>query len=412
MKNPRVNGERIWQSLMEMAKNGATAKGGVCRLALSDEDKAARDLFVQWCKEAGCEVIVDRMGNLFGHRRGEDESLPPVVMGSHIDSQPTGGKFDGIFGVMAGLEVIRALNDAGVKTKAPLEVAAWTDEEGSRFPPCMVSSGVFAGEFTLEYGLSRKDLNGITLGEALDRIGYAGSVPCGARKLGTYFEAHIEQGPILDEEGIQIGVVQGVQAMRWYELHLQGQDAHSGTTPMDRRHDALGSAAEIVLELEGFAKKFGPEARATVGLITFERPSRNVVVGNLMMTIDLRHEKDEVLAEMDAELQKIVSAAAERRGVKPMLDPIWICPAVRFNQECIDLVRQSAESEGYSHIDIVSGAGHDASYIAQVAPTSMIFIPCDKGLSHNELENTSPESVRMGAQVLLDAALARAGRVL
>lgn len=409
MTEIRIDGERLWKSLMDMAKIGATDKGGVCRLALTDIDKAARDLFVKWCEEAGCEVTIDRMGNIFGRRAGRDPGSPPVMTGSHIDSQPTGGKFDGIYGVLAGLEVIRALNDAGVSTNAPIEVSAWTNEEGSRFAPAMVSSGVFAGVFDLEYGLGRKDLDGKTIGEELARIGYAGDAPVG-KPVRAFFEAHIEQGPILEAEAKTIGVVTHAQGQRWYECTFTGQEAHAGPTPMRTRRDALVGAARVIDAVNRIGHEHAPLACATVGLVQVFPNSRNTIPGRVFFTVDLRHPDDATLRTMDAELRAAVAKASEEIGLLTALEEIWYSPPVPFDGECVAAVRRAAERLGYSHREIVSGAGHDACYIARVAPTAMIFIPCEDGISHNEIESATPEHVAAGCQVLLEAMLERAGR--
>lgn len=408
MSEIRVHGQRLWDSLMEMAKVGATPKGGVCRLALTDVDKAARDLFVRWCEEAGCEVTVDRMGNIFGRREGANPELPPVMTGSHIDSQPTGGKFDGILGVLAGLEVIRSLNDAGVTTEAPIEVSAWTNEEGSRFAPAMVASGVFAGVFTLEYGLSRADLEGKTLGEELARIGYAGPAPVG-KPVKAFFELHIEQGPILEEEGKTIGVVTDAQGQRWYECTFTGQEAHAGPTPMHTRRDAMVGAARVIDAVHRIGLAHAPLACATVGLVQVFPNSRNTIPGRVFFTIDLRHPDDATLSRMDQEVREAVAEVAAELRLETELEEIWYSPPVPFDADCVAAVRRAAEALGYSHRDIVSGAGHDACYIARVAPTSMVFIPCEGGISHNEVESTTPELVEAGANVLLQAMLEHAG---
>ena len=404
----KINGERLWNSLMEMAKIGATEKGGVCRLALTDVDRAARDLFVKWCEDAGCAVSVDAMGNIFGRREGRDKDAPPVMTGSHIDSQPTGGKFDGIYGVLSGLEVIRALNDAGVETVAPIEVSAWTNEEGSRFPPAMVSSGVFAGVFDLEYGLSRADLDGTTIGEELSRIGYAGDRPVG-KPVKAFFEAHIEQGPILEAEEKTIGVVTDAQGQRWYECTFTGQEAHAGPTPMSTRRDALVGAARVIDAVNRIGNDNAPLACATVGLIEAYPNSRNTIPGRVFFAIDLRHPDDATLSKMDRDVRAAVAEVAETIGLETRLEEIWYSPPVPFDRECVDAVRRAAEANGYAHREIVSGAGHDACYIARVAPTSMIFIPCEGGISHNEIESATPEHVAAGCQVLLQAMLERAG---
>ena len=406
----RVNGRRLWDSLMEMARIGATPKGGVCRLALTDLDKQGRDLFVRWAKEAGCTITIDRMGNVFARRAGKDDSLTPVVTGSHADSQPTGGKFDGIYGVLGGLEVIRSLNDHGIETDRPVEVVIWTNEAGSRFAPAMVSSGVFAGVFTLDYGLSRADVDGKTMGEELARIGYAGDAPVG-KPIHAAFELHIEQGPILEAEEVTIGVVHAAQGQRWYEVVLTGQESHAGPTPMPRRRDALLGAAKIVQLVNAIGHKYAPYACATVGMLQVYPNSRNVIPGRVFFTVDLRHPEDAVLAQMDADLRAGIAAAADEAKVEvSKLEQIFYYAPVAFDADCVASVRAGAQKFGYSHRNIVSGAGHDACYLAQVAPTAMVFVPCIGGISHNEIEDATPEWIEAGANVLLHAMLGRAGR--
>jgi len=407
-KNLRVNGERLWQSLMEMAKIGATDKGGVCRLALTDLDRQGRDLFVRWCKEAGCTVSVDRMGNIFARRPGRDNALPPVGTGSHLDSQPTGGRFDGVYGVLAGLEVIRTLNDLNYETAAPVEVVVWTNEEGSRFAPAMVASGVFAGVFDEEYGLSRKDLDGKTMGEELKRIGYAGDLPVGNHKFGAFFEAHIEQGPILEAEKKTIGIVQGAQGQRWYEITLTGQEAHAGPTPMRRRKDALLGAGRLVHEVNRIGLANQPYACATVGLMQVSPNSRNTIPGKVFFTVDFRHPDDATLSKMDAELRATAERIAGEIGLQLQFEQIWYSPPVAFDKKCVAAVQAGAQTLGYENMPIISGAGHDSCYIARVAPTAMVFVPCEDGISHNEVENATPGDIAAGCNVLLQAMLARA----
>ena len=331
MRNIKVDGDRLWASLMEMAKIGATEKGGVCRLALTDVDKAARDLFVQWCGEAGCAVSVDKMGNIFARRAGTDETLPPVMTGSHIDSQPTGGKFDGIYGVLAGLEVIRTLNDLGYETDAPIEVSAWTNEEGSRFAPAMVASGVFGGAFTLEEGLACADVDGKTIGEELERIGYAGEMECGGREVGAFFEAHIEQGPILEAEEKTIGIVQGVQGISWFDVTVTGMESHAGTTPMERRRDALVGAAKLVTAIDQLALDNAPDGRSTVGVMRVSPNSRNVIPGSVYFSIDLRHPDADTLAAMTADARRHAEEIAAERGLEITVEEIWHSPPVKFS---------------------------------------------------------------------------------
>lgn len=406
-----VNGQRLWDSLMEMAKIGATPKGGVCRLALTDLDKQGRDLFVRWAREAGCSISVDRMGNVFARRAGKDDTLPPVITGSHADSQPTGGKFDGIYGVLGGLEVVRALNDHGIQTERAIEVVIWTNEEGSRFAPAMVSSGVFAGVFSLEYGLSRADVEGRTMGQELARIGYAGDQPVGGRPIHAAFELHIEQGPILEAEGKTIGVVTHAQGQRWYEVTYTGQESHAGPTPMPRRRDALLAAARAVELVNRVGLNHAPYACATVGMVQVHPNSRNVIPGRVFFTVDIRHPDDAVLAQMDREVREgLAKIAVDTRVELSKLEQIFYYKPVAFDAACVASVRAATERFGYSHRDMVSGAGHDACYLAQVAPTSMVFVPCIEGISHNEIEDATPEWIEAGCNVLLHAMLGRAVR--
>jgi beta-ureidopropionase / N-carbamoyl-L-amino-acid hydrolase len=404
----KVNGQRLWDSLMTMAKIGATPKGGVCRLALTDLDKEGRDLIVSWAKEAGCTVNVDQMGNVFMRRAGRQSDALPVMTGSHADSQPTGGRFDGIYGVLGGLEVIRTLNDHAIETEHPVEVVIWTNEEGSRFAPAMVASGVFAGVFSLDYGLSRKDIDGKTIGEELKRIGYAGDVPCGGRKLHAAFELHIEQGPILEAENKTIGVVTDAQGQRWYEITLTGQEAHAGPTPMPRRKDALLGASRVVDLVNRIGLDHAPLACATVGMMQVHPNSRNVIPGRVFFTVDFRHPDDAVLARMDAALREGVARIAGEIGLQTELEQIFYYEPIKFDAACVASVRAAAQRFGYSHRDMVSGAGHDACYLSQVAPTSMVFVPCVDGISHNEIEDASQEWIEAGANVLLHAMLERA----
>lgn len=405
-----INGKRLWDSLMQMARIGATPKGGVCRLALTDLDRDGRDLFVTWAKDAGCTIKIDKMGNVYARRAGRDDSLHPVMTGSHADSQPTGGKFDGIYGVLGGLEVIRSLNDHGIQTDRPIEVVIWTNEEGSRFAPAMVSSGVFAGVFDLDYGLSRADVDGKTMGQELVRIGYAGEEPVG-KPIHAAFELHIEQGPILEAEGKTIGVVTHAQGQRWYEVVFTGQESHAGPTPMPRRKDALVGAARVIDLVNKIGHAHAPFACATVGMVQVHPNSRNVIPGRVFFTIDIRHPEDEVLAQMDREVRDGVARIAEEAKLEvTKLEQIFYYRPVAFDDDCVKSVRAAAQRFGYSHRDMVSGAGHDACYLAQVAPTSMVFVPCIDGISHNEVEDATPEWIEAGCNVLLHAMLGRAAR--
>ncbi|WP_341702219.1 Zn-dependent hydrolase [Ferrovibrio sp.] len=407
VKNIQVNKDRLWESLMEMAKIGATAKGGCARLALTDLDKQGRDLFVQWCRDAGCTVTVDRMGNIFARRPGRNNDLPPVVTGSHLDTQPTGGKFDGVYGVLAGLEVIRTLNDHKFETDAPVEVSVWTNEEGSRFAPAMVASGVFAGVFTEEYGHSRTDLDGKTIGDELKRIGYLGDAPVGGRPFKAFFEAHIEQGPILEADRRTIGVVQGIQGMRWFEVTVTGSESHAGTTPMPRRKDAMLGCARIVDRINRIALDHKPGV-STVGLVKVSPNSRNTIPGNVFFSVDLRHPQDETLLKMKAALEAACAEICGELGLAYECKEVWNSPAVHYDKGCIAAVRKAAEEAGYAHMDITSGAGHDAGYINRVAPTAMVFVPCADGISHNEIESATAEDLAAGCNVLMRAMLEHA----
>ncbi|MBO6783981.1 MAG: Zn-dependent hydrolase [Alphaproteobacteria bacterium] len=408
-RNLSIDGDRLWDSLMEMAKIGPGVAGGNRRLALTDEDKEGRDLFVSWCEAAGCTVSVDAMGNIFARRAGRDDSLAPVVTGSHLDTQPTGGKYDGVYGVLVGLEVIRSLNDLGYRTERPIEVVCWTNEEGSRFAPAMISSGVYAGAFTLEEALAKVDADGATLGGELERIGYAGDLPVGGREFHAYLEAHIEQGPILEDEGKDIGIVTGAQGQRWYEITLTGQESHAGTTPMERRRDALLGAARIVELVNRIGLDNGPDGRATVGLIESHPNSRNVIPGRVFMTSEFRHPDDDTLAAMDAGYREGVEAIAADIGLELAFEQIFHIEVIDFDERCVAAVRNAAEERGLAAREIISGAGHDACNIAAVAPASMIFIPCVDGISHNEAEEITPAWSTAGGQVLLGALLELAG---
>jgi N-carbamoyl-L-amino-acid hydrolase len=410
--NIRIDGDRLWQSLMELAKIGATEKGGVCRLALTDLDRQARDLFRQWCERAGCSITVDKMGNVFARRPGKDNSLPPVMTGSHIDTQPTGGKFDGNYGVMAGLEVIRTLNDFNYETARPVEVVVWTNEEGSRFAPAMVASGVFAGVFDLDYGLSRKDVDGKTMGEELQRIGYAGETAVGGRPVAAFFEAHIEQGPILEAEDKTIGVVEGVQGIRWYEVTVTGQEAHAGPTPMPRRKDALVGVSRMVSAVNRIGLANPPYACATVGMLQVSPNSRNVIPGKVFFTVDFRHPDAEVLARMGRELEAECQDIAGKSGLGLEFKEIWYSPPVKFASACVAAVQKAADELGFANRAIISGAGHDAVYLSRVAPTGMIFVPCKDGISHNEIEDAKQDDLAAGCDVLLRAIIERANAAL
>jgi N-carbamoyl-L-amino-acid hydrolase len=407
----RVDGVRLWQSLMDLAQIGATPKGGVCRLALTDLDRQGRDLVVRWLRDAGATIEIDGAGNIFAVRRGRDDAAGVVLTGSHVDTQPSGGKFDGNYGVLAGLEVLRALNDAGVVTKKPVGVAIWTNEEGSRFIPTMGGSGAFARVFTLDYLLAQCDIDGISFGEALRGIGYAGTAPVGERAVDAYFEAHIEQGPILEREDTVIGVVTGALGQRWYDCLWTGQDAHAGPTPMEARHDALRGASRMVEEVNAIALRHAPDGRATVGFMQVKPNSRNVIPGQVTMSIDVRHPDDEALATMDRELRAAAAIIARDLRLERDVRQVVEFAASHFNADCVASVERAAQMLGLSSRKIVSGAAHDAVYLSRVAPTSMIFVPCKDGISHNEIEDARPEHLEAGANVLLHAMLARAGSI-
>ncbi len=402
LANLTIDAQRLWDNIMDTAKFGATPKGGIKRLTLSDEDKGVRDWFKAQCEALGCTVSIDEVGNMFARRPGRNNELPPVCMGSHLDTQPTGGKFDGVLGVLGALEAMRTLHEQGYETNAPIEIVNWTNEEGSRFAPAMLASGVFAGVFSPDYAYERSDRDGKTFGDELARIGYRGEEKAGARRLGAMFELHIEQGPILEDESKMIGVVTGVQGMRWYEVTVTGQESHTGATPMYLRRNALLGAARMIAAIDAVGQKHQPGV-ATVGLIENRPNSRNVVPGEVFFTVDLRHPDEEVLGAMEREFREALEATLPALNLTYDERMIWNSPAVKFAPDLIDCVREGAAKAGFAMRNMVSGAGHDAAYIARVAPTTMIFVPCAGGLSHNEAESTSFEECAAGAQVLLNA---------
>jgi len=405
---PAINSKRLWQRLQQMGELGGTVNGGCNRQALTDEDKAGRDLFVSWCEQAGCTITVDSMGNIFARRAGRNNELPPVITGSHLDTQPTGGKFDGVYGVLAGVEVLETLQENNIETEHPIEVVVWTNEEGARFSPAMIGSGVWAGVFSEEYGHSRTDKEGKTIGDELNRIGYKGAAPAAAKPIKAAFELHIEQGPILEQEEKQIGIVSGVQGMRWYDLTIEGQPCHAGPSPMTVRRDPFMALAPILERMYQLAEQNGPWARVTFGDITAQPGARNTVPERVILAVDLRHPNQQVLQEMDLEFRRIVEEESAKKRVNSTIRDEWDSPAVSFNEDCIAAVRDAVNKLGYSNMELFSGAGHDAVYVSQVAPTSMIFIPCEKGISHNEAENADPADIGAGCNVLLRAMLASA----
>jgi beta-ureidopropionase / N-carbamoyl-L-amino-acid hydrolase len=403
--NLTINPQRLWDSLMETAQFGGTPKGGIKRLTVSDEDKRVRDWFKAECEKLGCAVEVDEVGNMFATRPGKCKDVLPIAMGSHLDTQPTGGKFDGVLGVLGSLEVLRTLNDMAYESNAPLMIVNWTNEEGSRFAPAMLCSGVYAGVFTPEYAYAREDRQGITLGAELERIGYKGTHKAGAIKFNSMFELHIEQGPVLEAEGKMIGVVTGVQGMRWYEVTVRGQESHTGATPMGLRKNALLGASRMIEAIHQVGMAHLPGV-ASVGLIENRPNSRNVVPGEVFLTVDLRHPDESVLDKMEAAYQAALPKIATDLNLELEEKRIWNSPAVKFAPELIECVRQGAKQAGYASREMASGAGHDAAYIARVAPTTMIFVPCLGGISHNESESTTMEECGAGTQVLLNAVLA------
>jgi N-carbamoyl-L-amino-acid hydrolase len=403
--NLAINPQRLWDAILETAKFGATPKGGIRRLTVSDEDKLVRDWFKAEVEKLGCKVQVDQCGNMFATRPGRRGDLLPIALGSHLDTQPTGGKFDGVLGVLGALETLRTIVDAGFETNAPVMLVNWTNEEGSRFAPAMLCSGVYAGVFTPEFAYSREDRAGLKFGEELKRIGYLGPEPAGSVKFQAMFELHIEQGPILEAEKKTIGVVTGVQGMRWYEVTVRGQESHTGATPMLLRKNALLGAARMIEAIEQVALRHMPGVSG-VGLIENKPNSRNVVPGEVFFSVDLRHPDESVLDDMEKEYRAALPRIAGDLKLTFEEKRIWNSPAVKFAPELIDCVRRGAQQAGYSMREMASGAGHDSCYVARVVPNTMIFVPCAGGISHNEEESTTLEECGAGAQVLLNALLA------
>ena len=399
-----VDGARLWASLMDMAQIGATHAGGCNRQALTEEDQAGRALFRSWAENAGCSVHVDAIGNLFARRAGSDPEAPGILIGSHLDTQPTGGKFDGVYGVLAGLEVIRSLNDLQVQTRSPLIIASWTNEEGARFAPAMMGSGVWAGVFDLQSTYETRDKSGISVREALESIDTLGDAPAAPFPLKGAFELHIEQGPILEEAEMTIGIVTGVQGIRWYDLTISGGACHAGPTPMESRRDPVQYLARLLPDVYRLAFDNPPWGRVTIGDLLAEPASRNTVPERIRVALDIRHPEAEVLNAMHQRLLDLVDGFnAEGIGIE--LEEVWHSPAIRFNDQCIAAVRDAVSSLGLPAMEMVSGAGHDSVYVSRVAPTAMIFIPCRDGLSHNEEEYAKPEDITAGCEVLLQAVL-------
>ncbi|HUC19726.1 MAG TPA: Zn-dependent hydrolase [Acetobacteraceae bacterium] len=408
--NQRIDPKRLWDELMRMAEIGATPKGGVRRLTLTKVDRAGRERFRALCEAAGLTVRVDAIGNMFARRAGRDPARPPVLFGSHLDSQPSGGKFDGALGVLAGLEVMRTLNDLGIETEAPLELVNWTDEEGSRFGHSLMGSGVWAGIYPLEKTYALTDPEGVSVGAALDEIGYRGTIPATVFPADAYFELHIEQGPILENEGKWIGIVTGAQAQVWFDAVLTGRESHAGTTPPAARRDALTGAARIILLVERLMRAEGESGRGTVGQIQVYPNSRNVIPGEVRFAVEFRHPDEAVITRLAESFSAEAAALARADGLQFALAELFRIPAQPFDPACVDLVRKAAERLGLPAREIVSGAGHDAVYVASRVPAAMIFTPCKDGLSHNEAEDMRPEEAEAGCQVLFEAVLARANR--
>jgi N-carbamoyl-L-amino-acid hydrolase len=403
--NLAIDGARLWDTLMETARIGGTAKGGINRLTLTDLDRQVRDWFRARAEALACTVAIDDMGAMYARRKGRRSDIPPIALGSHLDTQPTGGKFDGILGTLAALEVLRTLEASGYETYAPVEIVNWTNEEGSRFAPALIASGVFGGAFGRDWAYAQKDRDGTTFGDALATIGYKGPERCGSRKFSAFFELHIEQGPILEREDKDIGIVTGVQGVRWFDCTLTGRDSHAGTTPMAARRDALVGAARAVEAIDRIARSYPPLAVATVGVIEARPASRNVVPGEAYFSIDLRHPDDAMLETMEAEIRAALATVASDLKLDATLDRIWSQAPIPFHPRCIEAVRRAAGLCGLSAREIVSGALHDAAYVSRVAPAGMIFVPCKDGISHNEEEFSSQEQCARGAQVLLQAVL-------
>ncbi|WP_264050058.1 Zn-dependent hydrolase [Methylobacterium flocculans] len=405
LSNLAIDAGRLWDSLTETAAIGGTPDGGIARLTLSDDDRRVRDWLRTQVEALGCTLTVDAVGNMFALRPGRNPHAKPIALGSHLDTQPTGGKFDGVLGVLAGLEVLRTLDGAGYVTEAPLLLVNWTNEEGARFAPAMLGSGVYAGIYGSDWAEAREDSAGTRFGAALDAIGYRGEVAPGAVPFGAMFELHIEQGPILEAHGAAIGVVQGVQGMRWYEVTLEGQSAHTGSTPMALRRNALLGAARLVEAVDAAAHAHAPDAVGTVGHLTVSPNSNNVIPGRVFLTVDLRHPQEAVLDAMEAALRDALDRVTVGLALDGRLEIISRTAPVAFDPECIAAVRRAAEKGGHITRDMVSGAGHDAAHVAGLVPTTMVFVPSAGGLSHNPAEATAPAECAAGAQVLLDAVL-------
>ena len=410
-ENLRINSDRLWDSIMEMAKIGPGIAGGNNRQTVTDEDGEGRHLFKRWCDAAGLEMGVDEMGTMFARREGTDPSLPPVYVGSHLDTQPTGGKYDGVLGVLGGLEVVRSLNDLGIKTKHPIVVTNWTNEEGARFAPAMMASGVFAGVLDQADVYEHVDKDGKKFGEELERIGWKGTEKVGDRKIHAFFELHIEQGPILEDEGIDIGVVTHGQGLKWLQVTLTGKEAHTGSTPMPKRRNAGLGMARVIELVHEIAMDYQPDAVGAVGHMEVYPNSRNIIAGRTVFTIDIRSPEKEVLDAMDGRIREGIDTICEALDIQYKIEQVGHFDPVTFDKGCVKAIRDAAERLGYTHRNIVSGAGHDACWINRVAPTAMVMCPCVDGLSHNEAEDITKEWAAAGADVLFHAVVETAGIV-
>ena len=402
-KNFRVNGDRLWESIMEMSKIGPGVAGGNNRQTLTDDDAKGRELFKSWCEKEGLAMGLDTMGNMFARREGTDPNALPVMVGSHLDTQPTGGKYDGVLGVLGGLEIIRTLNDLDIKTKHPIEIVNWTNEEGTRVAPPMLSSGVFASMHTEEWAYKREDSEGKKFGDELKRIGWRGEEPVGERKLHAFYELHIEQGPILEDENVDIGVVTHGQGLNWLQVTLVGKESHTGSTPMPKRVNAGLGMARITQLVDEIALSHAPHAVGAIGHIDVYPNSRNIIPGKVVFTVDFRHPNKEVIQDMEDRMRKGAADIAEKIGLTMDIEKVGNFDPVEFDKDCVEKVRDAAKTLGYSHMNIVSGAGHDACWINRVAPTAMIMCPCVDGLSHNEAEEITKEWSTAGADVLFHA---------
>ena len=409
--NLEINGERLWDSLMEMAKIGPGIAGGNNRQTLTDEDAEGRRLFARWCEAEGLAMGVDEMGTMFARREGTDPDALPVMVGSHLDTQPTGGKYDGVLGVLGGLEIIRTLNERDIRTKHPVVIVNWTNEEGTRFAPAMVASGVFAGVYTRDWAYARTDAEGRTLGDELERIGYRGGETVGERRMHAFFELHIEQGPILEEKGVDIGVVTHGQGLKWLQVTLTGRESHTGSTPMPMRVNAGLGMARITQLVDEIAWSHAPHAVGAIGHCDVHPNSRNIIPGKCVFTVDFRSPRKEVIEDMTARLETGAREIAAKIGLGIEIEEVGAFDPVTFDETCVNAVRDAAERLGYSHMNLVSGAGHDACWVNRVAPTSMVMCPCVDGLSHNEAEEISPAWATAGANVLFHAVVETAGIV-